>query len=168
MREERKFYFSPFEVKLASHIHGADYARERCELGLRQVSVALNGRLYPCVQFARDGTDPTFAIDDVWTGFDEAKRAELTATAASEHEPCRTCAIEPRCNHTCGCLNWQATERLDRVSPVLCEHERMLVPLVDRLGARLYGRRSALFIQKHYNAVYPLLSLIEDDEEQAG
>jgi uncharacterized protein len=164
-RQERKFYFSPFEVKLASHIHGGDYARERCELGLRQISVAPDGLLYPCVQFARDGSDTTFSIGDVRAGFDEEKRSAFAAVAAADHEACRACAIEARCNHTCGCLNWQATGRLDRVSPVLCEHERLLVPIVDRLGARLYGRRSAIFVQKHYNAMYPLLSLIEDDAD---
>jgi uncharacterized protein len=93
------------------------------------------------------GADPTFAIGHVTTGFDQGRRAALAAIAAREHEACRTCAIEPRCNHTCGCLNWQTTGRLDRVSPVLCEHERLLVPIVDALGARLYERRSALFLQ---------------------
>jgi uncharacterized protein len=164
-REERKFYFSPFEVKLASHIHGADYQRERCELGWRQLSVAPDGRLFPCVQFARDGADRTFAVGDVWSGVDEERRAHLAEMSARDHEPCRACAIEPRCNHTCGCLNWQATGRIDRVSPTLCEHERLLIPIVDALGAKLYGRRSALFLQKHYNAMYPLLSLIEDEQE---
>ena len=50
-REDRKFYLSPFEVKLASHILGRQAKCRRCELGLRQLSVDPQGYLYPCVQF---------------------------------------------------------------------------------------------------------------------
>lgn len=32
-KREEKFYFSPFEVKIASHIQGKQYCHERCELG---------------------------------------------------------------------------------------------------------------------------------------
>ena len=49
---EEKFYFSPFEVKIASWIKGDAYCHERCELGLKQISVAPDGVLYPCTQFA--------------------------------------------------------------------------------------------------------------------
>lgn len=168
MAEERKVWFSPFEVKLASHIHGADYARERCELGRRQLSVGPDGRIWPCVQFVQDGADDTFVMGDVWRGLDPARQARVAALAGREHEPCTRCALAPRCNHTCGCLNWQATGSVERVSPVLCAHERLLVPIVDALGARLWRRRDAFFLQKRYNALYPLLSLIEDESPAAS
>ncbi len=48
------------------------------------------------------------------------------------------------------------------MSPVLCRYEQMLVPLADRVGRILYRRRDPLFLHKHYNAAYPVLSLIED------
>lgn len=166
-REERKFHFSPFEVKLASHIRGPEARSRRCELGTRQLSVAPDGGLYPCTQFARDGADHTYRLGDVWQGVDPERRRWLDALASRAHEPCGDCALEPRCSHTCGCLNWQATGAIDRVSPVLCEHERMLVPIVDALGARLYRRRAPMFLQKQYNDAYPVLSLIED-EAKAG
>ena len=35
-------------------------------------------------------------------------------------------------------------------------------PIVDKLGERLYKKNATMFIQKHYNAVYPILSMIED------
>ena len=163
MAEERKIWFSPFEVKLASHIHGACYAQERCELGRRQLSVGPDGRVFPCVQFVQDGRDDTFVMGDVTGGLDPERQARVAALAEREHEPCARCALAPRCNHTCGCLNWQATGRVDRVSPTLCAHERLLLPIVDALGERLWKRRNSFFVQKHYNAVFPLLSLIEDE-----
>nr|MBP7402860.1 radical SAM protein [Clostridia bacterium] len=60
---EEKFYLSPFELKIGSHIAGADYCADRCELGRKQISVAPDGRLYPCVQFL---DDEAYCIGDVW------------------------------------------------------------------------------------------------------
>jgi uncharacterized protein len=51
---------------------------------------------------------------------------------------------------------------VNQISPVLCRHERMLIPLADRIGAVLYAERNPLFLHKHYNAAYPLLSFLED------
>ncbi len=159
---EEKFYFSPFEVKISSHIYPGSCKAERCELGRTQISVAPNGRLFPCVQFVGDGTDDTWSIGDVWNGIDEEARWRLYDANAEEKKSCRTCAIRSRCNHYCGCLNKQATGRIDLVSEMLCAHERTVLPITDRLAERLYKRRDPMFIQKHYNEMFPLISLVED------
>ncbi|XHR28032.1 MAG: radical SAM protein [Chthoniobacteraceae bacterium] len=158
---ESKFYFSPFEVKIASHVRPGSCTHDRCELGQKQVSIAPDGGIYPCVQFVGD---PAYRIGEVRTGIDETRRQDLYTRAVSEKEPCARCAIRGRCNHFCGCLNRQATGDIQRVSPVLCAHERIVLPIADRLAERLYKQRSALFIQKHYNDYFPLLSLAEDQE----
>ena len=44
----------------------------------------------------------------------------------------------------------------------LCETERILIPIVDELGERLWTMKAPLFIQKHYNAAYPFISGLED------
>jgi uncharacterized protein len=159
-RAGRKFYLSPFEVKLASHIQGRDYERCRCQLGLKQVSVDPEGWLYPCVQFTAGG--PAWRIGHVATGIDEAARDRLHAQSQALLEPCGSCGIEPRCAHTCGCLNWQTTGSLTAVSPVLCHYERMMVPLADRVGEILYAEANPVFLRKHYEPAGALLSLIED------
>jgi uncharacterized protein len=161
--EERKFYFSPFEVKLASHIKGATALCNRCILGKRQVSVAPDGTIYPCVQFVKDGvSNKEFSIGDVWKGIDEEKRNNLYELSQKRNEICQVCALNERCNNDCSCLNWQSTGMINEVSPVLCEHERMLFPIVDKLGERLFRKKAPMFIQKHYNAIYPILSLMDD------
>ena len=38
----------------------------------------------------------------------------------------------------------------------------MLIPIVDAVGRRLYRERNPQFLHKHYNAAYPVLSLLED------
>ena len=41
-------------------------------------------------------------------------------------------------------------------------HEQLLMPIADRVGRQLYRERNPLFLHKHYNAAYPVLSLLED------
>ncbi len=161
-RAGRKFYLSPFEVKLSSHINRHCFRRERCELARRQISVSPDGHLFPCVQFVKAGPQSRWCIGDVATGINESARERLHAEAEAEKAPCRDCAIRERCNHTCGCLNWQSTGSVSSVSPVLCRYERMLIPIADRIGRSLYHARNPVFLHKHYNAAYPVLSLLED------
>jgi uncharacterized protein len=161
-RREEKFYLSPFDIKIATHIRGEEARGLLCKLGVRQVSVAPDGALYPCVQFVRDGRDRKFVVGDVWGGVDEGARAvcfEATERAPAE---CSGCAIEPRCNRRCGCLNLQTTGDLGAPSPLLCAHERMIVPIADWIGETLWEERAPMFVQKHYNRAFPMLSLIED------
>jgi uncharacterized protein len=132
---------------------------------LRQISVAPDGTLYPCVQFAANGGDSAYAIGHVRTGIDESARSALYRANAEEKSTCVKCAIRTRCNHHCGCLNRQATGRLDRASPVLCAHERIVLPVADKLATSLFNRRNPMFIQKHYNELYPLVSLVEDSSQ---
>ncbi len=163
LREE-KFYLSPFEVKISSHIHGSSYCEERCELGKKQISVAPDGRLYPCVQFVGE---EKYCIGDVISGIDEKKRDKLYRLNEEERGSCKDCAVRGRCNHYCACLNKQATGDLRKVSPVLCAHERILLPIADRLAEELYKKRAAIFVQKQYNDMFPLLSLTEDNLKRA-
>lgn len=156
---EDKFYFSPFEVKISSHINHRTYHQERCELGLRQLSVGPDGTLYPCVQFVGD---PTFVVGNVRNGIDEPARQALYKRNETEKQGCDECSIRARCNHYCACLNRQATGSIDQVSPMLCAHERIVLPIADELAEDLYRRNSAIFIQKQYNDFYPMLSFVED------
>ncbi len=161
--EERKFYFSPFEIKIAGYIQGGGVMCERCHGGEKQVSVAPDGSLYPCVTFVQDCQKTSqFKIGDVWSGFDNEKRMRLYQRAQGPKAPCSECAVQDRCNNKCSCINWQTTGAVDRVSPVLCETERLLFPIADSLAESLYRSRAPMFIQKHYNPAYPVISLLED------
>jgi uncharacterized protein len=165
MCKEAKFYFSPFDVKISSHVSPGSCRHGRCDFGRRQISVAPNGRLYPCVQFVGNGSDDTYCVGDVRSGLNAARHATLYSENNAEKPDCAGCAVGERCNHFCGCLNWQVTGMLARVAPVVCAHERIILPIADKLAARLFRRRNGLFIQKHYNEAYPFLSFLEDSME---
>lgn len=159
----RKFYLSPFEVKLSSHINRHCFQKERCELAQRQISVDPEGYLYPCVQFTKAGPQSSWCIGSLEKGIDETARARLFRESQAEKEQCLGCAIAKRCNNTCGCLNWQTTGSINAVSPVLCKNEQILMPIADRVGNYLFKKRNPLFLHKHYNSAYPVLSLLEDN-----
>ena len=156
---EKKLYFSPFEMKIYSHVHNRTYCGERCELSKNQISVGPDGSIYPCIEFVGD---PGYIIGDIFSGIDAAAQQKLFLENRSEKESCEKCAIRVRCNHYCACQNKRATGKIDDVSPVLCRHEQILLPIADKLAERLYKKRSALFIQKHYNDYYPILAMMED------
>ena len=156
--DQKKFYFSPFEIKLASRIKGEMYECDKCHLGMRQVSISHDGSIYPCVQFVNR---PEYQIGNVYQGIDNSRRNQLFELSSS-NESCNECALKPRCNNNCSCLNIQTTGNITEVSPILCNTEKILINIVDRLGAKLFKQKSTMFIQKHYNTVYPILSLLED------
>ena len=159
MREEKRIFFSPFESKINSHIKSREYCRERCKLGYDQISIGTDGTLYPCMQFVGDDT---YQIGHVSNGIDQNRRKEIFKQSRTEQEECDKCAIKDRCLHTCACINKYSTGNLAEPSPVLCAHERMLIPIADSIAVKLYKKRNGLFIHKHYNNLYPLISMAED------
>jgi uncharacterized protein len=161
-RMGRKFYLSPFEVKIALHVKNDEADCLRCDLGMRQLSVDPAGYLYPCVQFTRAGADSPWCIGDVHNRINPQAWLRIRQAAIKPKEPCAGCAVNSRCFHTCACLNWQTTGAIETPCPVLCRYEKMLIPIADKVAETLYSLRSCEFISKHYNDAYPLLSLLED------
>jgi uncharacterized protein len=164
-RRGDKFYLNCFDAKIHSYIQGGDLPHKRCAVGGNQVSVSPSGRLYPCVSFVKTDDDPTHQIGDIWSGLDEAKLAGLACAVNRPKSTCTGCALIDRCNHWCACTNHRATGRVDQVSPLLCEHERMLMPIADWVGDTLWRERNRLFLHKFYSREYPVLSHIEETLE---
>ena len=153
-----KFYLGAFETKIASHIKGESHVQKHCHIGKEQISVAVDGKIYPCVQFVEDAD---YCIGDVWSGLD-ARRQQALVTRHCGASICEGCAISNRCIHTCGCMNSLDTGSANRVSPFQCRHEKMLISIVDKMAEKLYRSGNRRFIAKHYDPAYPLISLIED------
>jgi len=156
-RNERKIYFSPFDKRMATHIFKGRGVS--CQLGKRQISVGADGTLYPCVQFVGR---PEYAIGHINRGLDEAKREAIYCRNEAEKATCVDCALNGRCHNKCGCMNIQTTGTLENIPPLLCEYERMVFPIVDKLANTLYKERNPLFIQRHYNPMFPVMSFLED------
>jgi hypothetical protein len=58
----------------------------------------------------------------------------------------------------CSCINYASTQSVSKASPIACLNEKILIPIVDEMSAKLYKEKSALFIQKHYNPLYSVVA----------
>ena len=128
-----KFFLSPFNTKISDCIKGKNSA-ERCHLGVRQMPVTPDGDLYPCTSFIGD---EKYILGNVFDGLDEAKVIEM-AKRSSTPETCVNCDLVKRCTNSCGCANRMNTGDENKVSPLQCTYERMLIEISDSLGEELY------------------------------
>ncbi len=160
----RKLYYSPFDERIKTWAQKPYRKGDLCDLANTQIAIAASGRIYPCVQFvgADDASFLDNSIGDVFRGFDAARRAWFVAENYRDKESCAGCALAGRCATCCGCVNWRATGSLATVPPIICEHERMLMPIVDKLANQLWKQDVALFERKFYDKAFPLSSYIED------
>jgi uncharacterized protein len=161
-RRGDRFYLSCFDARIRTRVRGPCEAMERCTPGLSQLSVAPSGAIYPCVQFVGGDTRREHVIGHVSTGLDPFAVAEFRQASEGDKASCEGCALTDRCMNWCACANWASTGTVELVSPILCEHERMLLPIVDDLAGRLFRLRSSMFLEKHYNAAFPVLSVVRD------
>ena len=156
-RRGEKFYFSPFDKAISSRL--METYCSSCRFGVRQISVSADGGYYPCVQYVGDAD---FKLGQVGGGLNAARQQALFEQNEAEKPECADCALEPRCHNRCACLNRQSTGNFKTVSPILCAHERILIPIADRLADTLYQERNALFLNRYYNPAFPVVSYLED------
>ena len=145
--EGEPFWFSPLDSKIRDLLAGFPTA-ERCHLGMRQMPVAPDGRIYACTQFIGD---EDYCLGDVFTGLVPEKCAALAKKEATP-DTCRDCDLQKRCTNSCGCLNRLETGNERTVSPLQCTYERMLIALADETAAKLYEDAPNLFAA-HYRTV---------------
>ena len=158
-RAEEKFYLSPFDIKILSHLKGEKYNIDRGRFAMNQPSVAPDGKIY---SLSKHLGDPAFEIGDVFSGIDSEKHKAIFEKGLVPFEPCQKCAILTRCNYAYDNLSYDGTEYVSDISPVQCANERVLTPIVDEVAKKLYDERNALFMHKHYNELYPVMSYVED------
>jgi uncharacterized protein len=165
-----KIHYSPFDERIKTWAQKPYGQGDLCDLANTQIAVAASGRLYPCVQFI--GEDKARArqnaIGDVFAGFDEPRREYYVCENYAEKRPCTGCALEGRCATYCGCVNWRATGSLRQIPAIICEHERMLMPIVDGVATRLWKKRVGLFRRKFYERTFAMSSYIEDCIHKEG
>lgn len=159
-----KIFYSPFDERIKTHAQKPYGRGDLCDLANSQIAIAPSGRIYPCVQFigTDDGRYLDNVIGDVSSGFDPGRRDWFVSENYREKESCKDCVLYGRCATFCGCVNWRATGSLDKVPPIICEHERMLMPIVDKLANRLWKKKITLFKRKFYEPAFPVSSYIED------
>ena len=145
------FYLLPFDNIISAYISESNLCESECQLGLKKVNVATDGKIYPCTQFV---DLPEYEIGDCATGIMKEKQSNLMKNSSKEISHCLPCKLRKRCKHTCGCLNILTTGDMNTPSPIICETEKIFIEVSDRLAERLFKKDPNVFIQKQYLAFY--------------
>lgn len=161
MLDNTRFYLSFFDERIRTRTYKPLSASERCNLGGKHFSIAPNGELYPCIQFVRTDSLPEFMIGHINQGFDQACRNSIAERSEHPKASCKGCALEERCSKWCSCINFMSTGSVEKASPIVCYNEKILIEIVDRTADRLWKKRNDMFIHKHYNPEYAIISHVE-------
>ena len=57
---------------------------------------------------------------------------------------------------------------MNELSPIICETEKILIEVSDKMAEKLYRKNSKMFIQKYYNDKYDILRQISNKYEKRG
>lgn len=156
LKERRYTHLEPFDSRIPQRTRPGEM--RRCAPGVRQLTVAPDGTLYGCVEYAYRRLRP---LGTVCTWLDPQRVRELCGERSPRPPECRECALITRCNNNCACINLRATGRPDVPPASLCLTEQETIRAVDRLAAKLYRQRLPEFLMRHYSSAYPLLFHIE-------
>ncbi len=135
-------FLSTMDAKIRDCIRGINPA-SRCHLGLRQMPVAVDGKLYPCTQFVGDAR---YCLGDVFHGIDTEKQRRMIQKSCMP-SVCAACALNQRCTNSCGCINRMETGDENQVSPFQCAYERLLIDVCDRMADQFYAEQPELFLR---------------------
>ena len=136
----RYIYVAPLISKIKECVAGKNPA-EHCHLGVRQMPVTPDGKLFPCTSFINNDD---YYMGNVFDGIDNERVAEI-AKRSNTPETCVDCDLKTRCTNSCGCANRMNTGSENKVSPLQCTYERMIIEIADRLGEELFNFDRELF-----------------------
>lgn len=141
------FNISLIDDKIQSYINDDYNCNENCKIGKKFIILGTDGNLYPCMQFVKD---QKFIIGNCKNGIDFKAISSLMQNSKKEDIICKKCDINKRCNHTCSCKNYILTKDINKLSPVVCELEKIIIEVADNMAEIVYNKNPKLFIQKYY------------------
>lgn len=131
-KKDPRSYFSILDDKIRLMDQSLTYKDCSCNFGQHSYVVATNGLIYPCTRFAQDIADNQWSIGDIHRGIDFSKRDGLISKHKQDRKECSSCAIKNIClGNCCACISFSLYRTFDYVSPLVCEHERMVFDLIQ-------------------------------------
>ena len=123
---------------------------DRCGFGHNEIAIAPSGNIYPCERIVSDDANGELKIGDVFNGIDTAKQSKIVPGRGNVEAECLDCPIKERCMNWCSCINYATTGAINRVSGLVCHHERMVIGMADRVGETLFAEGNPTFLAKFY------------------
>lgn len=149
------------DEKIRSYVKDDYNCNENCKFGIKSINIGTDGNFYPCMQFVNN---KEFIIGNCKDGIDINARINLIKNSMKENDICKNCSIRKRCKHTCSCKNYILTNDINKLSPIVCEVEKIIIELSDKMAEKLYKQNSKMFIQKYYNENYNILRHIASNK----
>lgn len=160
--EEEDIQFFVFDEKIKSYIQTGFNCNEECVLGVKSINIGIDGNFYPCMQFVNR---KEYIIGNCKTGINYELRKRLIESSHKENDICKECIIRKRCKHTCACVNLNTTNDINKIAPIICELEKIIIKISDEIAENLYREKSKLFVQKYYNKKYNFINEILKNKE---
>ena len=146
-KKDKHFYLNIFDSRIHSLIDGF-INKGRCDSNGNHLSVAPNGDFFPCIAFVKRNSD--YKIGSIGSGIVTNKFKEFQKKRVISNDVCNNCDIKDRCFNWCACSNYLATGNISEISPVLCEFEKILIPISDQIAEELYSEKNRNFMKRFY------------------
>ena len=119
-----------------------------CFINSQTIIVAANGNTFPCTRFISSQKNAPYitgnVLDEQSGVYKGVFPQKISRFIKNDRKECRDCAIRCRClAHECGCTSFYSTGSLDKISPEVCTHERILCAICDEYAAKLIREISA-------------------------
>lgn len=116
----------------------------RCVAGESLYSVGIDGDIYPCQRFVKDGSDKQWVVGNVYHGFNKRLGEYLEAKNAVP-DKCNECGHIRRCKQKCTAINYINNGDINMDTPLRCMVEQSYIQNADRIAASLIKNNKERF-----------------------
>lgn len=137
-----KINLSLIQDKITIERYGVRQKTHGCFINSYTFFVAANGNTFPCSRFISSQKKAPYITGNVLDERSGVYRGvfpkKIDRFIHTDRKECAGCAIRYRClAHECGCTSFYSTGSLDKISPEVCVHERILCAICDEYAAKL-------------------------------
>ena len=141
-KEGANIYLSLIQDKVTLAFLGERHRNSTCFINSESVAVATNGNTFPCTRFISSQAKAPFATGNILNRqsgiYKGIMPPKISHFVKNDKKECKGCAIRYRClAHECGCTSFYTTGTLEKISPEVCTHERILCAICDEYATKL-------------------------------
>lgn len=135
-------YLSVIQDKITMEARKVRQRNLTCFINSKAIVVAANGNLFPCTRFISSKKNAPYVLGNILdkqSGFYKGViPPKISRFVNNDKKECDGCAIRYRCvAHECGCTSFYTTGTLEKISPEVCTHERILCTICDEYAVKL-------------------------------
>lgn len=150
-KEGADIHLGLIQDKVLMNVLGKRQKEFGCFINSHTLVAAADGNMFPCTRFISTQKNAPYVIgnildeeSDIYKGVFPPK---ISRFIKNDRKECDGCAIRTRClAHECGCTSYYTTGSLDKISPEVCTHERILCAICDEYALKLLRETSPEYL----------------------